>query len=44
MVQVAGWIDRVLDAGLKGEGALAGTAGEVREQVRGLCGKFALPA
>ena len=44
MEQVAQWIDRVLDAGLKGEGALTGAAAEVREQVRGLCARFALPA
>ncbi|MFI4881234.1 MAG: serine hydroxymethyltransferase [Phycisphaerales bacterium JB064] len=43
MAQVANFIDRVLTAGLKGEGELASEAGKVREEVRGLCGRFALP-
>ncbi|MEQ9096541.1 MAG: serine hydroxymethyltransferase [Phycisphaerales bacterium] len=41
MQQVAGMIDRVLTAGLKGE--LDREASKVREEVRGLCGRFALP-
>ena len=43
MAQVATFIDRVLSAGLKGEGELASEAGKVRDEVRGLCGRFALP-
>ena len=41
MAQVAGLIDRVLTAGLRGE--LDGEAAKVREEVRGLCARFALP-
>ncbi|MFI4917582.1 MAG: serine hydroxymethyltransferase [Phycisphaerales bacterium JB060] len=41
MQQVAGMIDRVLTAGLKGE--LDGEASKVREEVRTLCGSFPLP-
>lgn len=41
MRTVAEMIDRVLSAGLRGE--LDGEAGKVREEVRALCGAFALP-
>jgi len=41
MVRVAEMIDRVLSAGLKGE--LDDQAGKIREDVRALCGAFALP-
>jgi glycine hydroxymethyltransferase len=44
MRQVAGWIDRVLGAGLQGAAELEGEAKRVREEVRGLCERFALPA
>jgi glycine hydroxymethyltransferase len=44
MRQVAGWIDRVMSAGLKGEGNLVDESAVVREQVRGLCAKYPLPA
>ncbi|MEX2219576.1 MAG: serine hydroxymethyltransferase [Phycisphaerales bacterium] len=44
MEQVAGWIDRVLDAGLSGPEALEREARAVREEVRSLCAKFPLPA
>lgn len=44
MRQVAGWIDRVLAAGIDSPGALEGATKQVREEVRGLCGKFPLPA
>jgi glycine hydroxymethyltransferase len=43
MRQVAAWIDRVLSAGLAGPGELETTAKAVREEVRGLCARFALP-
>ncbi len=41
MVEVAGLIDRVLTAGLRG--SLDAEAAKVREEVRGLCGRFGLP-
>ncbi len=44
MKMVAGFIDRVLSAGLKGQDALVAESGKVREEVKGLCAKFALPA
>ena len=44
MRQVAGWIDRVLAAGVESPGALEAAARQVREEVRGLCAKFPLPA
>ena len=43
MERVAGWIDRVLGAGIESPGALESTTQQVREEVRGLCAKFALP-
>ncbi|MCC6428513.1 MAG: serine hydroxymethyltransferase [Phycisphaerales bacterium] len=43
MATVAGFIDRVLDAGVTSESALAKTTGEVREQVRKLCAEFPMP-
>ena len=43
MKLVAGLIDRTLTAGLQGADALAMEAGKVREEVKALCGKFALP-
>jgi len=44
MQQVAGWIDRVLAAGIEGPAQLEAAAKQVREEVRGLCAKFPLPA
>jgi len=43
MVQLAGLIDRVLAAGVEGPGALEAAAKQVRDEVRGVCSKFALP-
>ena len=43
MEKVAGWIDRVLASGIESPGALESTTQQVREEVRGLCAKFALP-
>lgn len=43
MVKVAGWIDRVLAAGIEGPAALETAAKQVREEVRGLCAEFPLP-
>jgi glycine hydroxymethyltransferase len=43
MAMIAGWIDQVLDAGLKGPAALETVSPQVREEVRGLCREFALP-
>jgi glycine hydroxymethyltransferase len=40
---VAGFIDRVLSAGLEGEETLARVTAEVRADVRALCEKFPLP-
>ncbi|MCL4221532.1 MAG: serine hydroxymethyltransferase [Phycisphaerales bacterium] len=44
MKTVAGWIDRVLSAGLEGETALAEATREVRQNVRDLCARFPLGA
>ncbi len=44
MQQVAAWIDRVLAAGIEGPAQLEAAAKQVREEVRGLCAKFPLPA
>jgi glycine hydroxymethyltransferase len=41
--RVAGWVDRVLSAVVKGEAAVVGEAARVREEVRGLCAGFPLP-
>ncbi len=43
MEQIAAWIDRVLQAGLAGEAALAAEAEKVRSEVRALCVRFPLP-
>jgi glycine hydroxymethyltransferase len=43
MEQVAAWIDRVLGAGVESPGKLESVAKAVREEVRGLCARFALP-
>lgn len=43
MKQVAGWIDRVLGAGLAGEAKLASETEAVRGEVRALCEKFPMP-
>jgi glycine hydroxymethyltransferase len=43
MERVAGWLDRVLGAGIESPGALESTTQQVREEVRSLCAKFALP-
>ena len=42
MEQVAGWLDRVLAAGIESPGALEATTQQVREEVRGLCARFPL--
>jgi len=42
MKQIAAWIDRVLDAGLKGNAATE--CAKVRAEVKALCGKFPLPS
>jgi glycine hydroxymethyltransferase len=44
MRQVAAWIDRVLAAGVESPDSLERTSKAVREDVRGLCAKFPLPA
>lgn len=44
MHAIAGFIDRVLTAGLRGPEALATEAAKVREEVRALCEKYPLPA
>lgn len=44
MGRIAGWIDAVLTAGVKGEAERARAAAEVREQVRGLCAEFPIPS
>ena len=44
MATVAGWIDRVMIAGLKGPGDLEREAAAVRGEVASLCEKFPLPA
>lgn len=43
MRRVAGWIDRVLTAGLGGEATLAGETAQVRGEVRSLCEAFPMP-
>lgn len=43
MEQIASWIDRVLSAGLKGEGDLASEAEKVKGEIRTLCERFPLP-
>ncbi len=43
MEQIAAWIDRVLDAGLRGESALAAETAAVRSEIRALCVRFPLP-
>ncbi len=43
MVRVADFIDRVLTAGIAGEGERSRVTGEVRADVRELCGRFPLP-
>jgi glycine hydroxymethyltransferase len=40
---VAGWIDRVLSAGLESAGKLESVSKAVREEVRALCERFPLP-
>jgi glycine hydroxymethyltransferase len=42
MEQLAGWLDRVLAAGIESPGALEATTQQVREEVRGLCARFPL--
>ncbi|MFN9992071.1 MAG: serine hydroxymethyltransferase [Phycisphaerales bacterium] len=42
MKQIAAWIDRVLDAGLKGNAATE--CAKVRAELKALCGKFPLPS
>jgi glycine hydroxymethyltransferase len=44
VVQVAGWVDRVLTAVVSGEAAAKEAAASVREEVRALCARFPLPA
>ncbi len=44
MRQVAGWIDRVLAAGVESPGALESATRQVRDEVKSLCAKFPLPA
>jgi glycine hydroxymethyltransferase len=44
MASIAAWIDRVLDAGVESPEKLESTARVVRDEVRGLCAKFPLPA
>ncbi|MBL8764716.1 MAG: serine hydroxymethyltransferase [Phycisphaerae bacterium] len=43
MERVAGWIDRVLGAGLTGASELEASSRAVRDEVRDLCAKFPLP-
>jgi glycine hydroxymethyltransferase len=43
MAEVAGFIDRVLSAGVAGEAELAKATAEVRGQVLGMCEKFQMP-
>ncbi|MFI4891893.1 MAG: serine hydroxymethyltransferase [Phycisphaerales bacterium JB058] len=43
MKQVAGFIDRVLSAGLEGEDELSRVTEQVRGEVRDLCAKFPMP-
>ncbi|GJQ30532.1 MAG: serine hydroxymethyltransferase [Phycisphaerae bacterium] len=44
MDTIAGWIDRVLSAGLKGENELAGECEAVRREVAALCAANPLPS
>jgi len=43
MAQIASWLDRVLAAGLKGEGELAEASAAVKGEVEGMCGMFPMP-
>jgi len=43
MVEIAGFIDRVLSAGVVGEAERAKATGEVREKVLQMCEKFQMP-
>lgn len=43
MEKIAGWVDRVVTVGLKGESDLATESAKVREEIRALCAEFALP-
>ncbi|GJM18426.1 MAG: serine hydroxymethyltransferase [Phycisphaeraceae bacterium] len=43
MIVIADLIDRVLTAGIAGEGELANATSTVRAEVRDLCGRFPLP-
>jgi glycine hydroxymethyltransferase len=43
MATVAGFIDRVLDAGLRGDADRAAVAGAVREEIRTMCKRFPMP-
>jgi hypothetical protein len=43
MAEVAGFIDRVLSAGVAGEAELASATKEVRAQVMGMCERFGMP-
>jgi len=43
MTQIAQWIDRVITAGLAGEGDRVDQTSRVREEVRALCAQFPLP-
>jgi glycine hydroxymethyltransferase len=43
MKQIAGWIDRVLVAGVADEGTLARESAAVRSEVAALCAQFPLP-
>ncbi|MBZ0172812.1 MAG: hypothetical protein K8E66_10560, partial [Phycisphaerales bacterium] len=43
MKQIAGWIDRVLAAGLAGEESLSSVSETVREEVRSLCKQLPMP-
>ncbi len=44
MVEIANWIDRVLDAGLKDPAALEREAAAVKSEIAGRCDQFPLPA
>ena len=43
MIEIAGFIDRVLSAGVAGEAERAKATSEVREKVLGMCEKFQMP-
>jgi hypothetical protein len=43
MDRIAGWIDRVLLAGLRGETELANESAKVRGEIKALCERFPLP-